>query len=766
MNIREKVEAAIRATTFHSRMSYSWFGKLSPQLPSSVRRALTSSLQRQCLIYNLQSQLYRDFYCHGFPVPAAPEEAERQNLGAPSFVRTLSDANSGKGYYSEGWDVHGVHGGKVVLRRAGLRISADLRDCLVPKGRLVEVGMRVGLRFPKELLRISPGFYVALGDKELVDDSPSPLVRFYWNLSPEGSVQFMRKATLALNRAELPFKIKTVDDPTRFTRCDAVVLYIRKADYKAVSKSMGRVYSQIAGSLKNAEPAFTKRLAMGIGLAEDPGQGESFGSHRCNLLAEGLVRSYEEGKKSVQGQLQVIKKCFDENGIDLDRPFVSSATVDEYEFSTRLQIGQRLAEIPATELDTGALLDAASEIGQHLARAAVWYEGCCNWMGVSTGWPESELPTKEYCALGPGIYSGSSGVALFLSQLHLATGDSEARRCALGAINHALSRFDAVKPQAFWGLLVGGMGIALVAACVGKALHERKLLECAARVLKNFSLSNQLQCEFDFTFGNAGAITALLRSRDLLRDDSLLERAVELGEDLLRSAEKSAIGYSWRSPRARGARNLTGFAHGTAGAGFALMELFQATGKSRYRDGADQAFEYERHWFDMEVQNWPDFREDLVENKRSKKPQRFSTAWCHGAPGIALSRLRAYEILKDPKYKEGAVTALQTTDRMTKAWLQSGTLNYSLCHGICGNAEILLYGSRVLGEEFAEGTTNAFTVARALLANATKVGHAAHRKMELGEGPGLMLGEAGLGYFYLRLKHPPILSVLSMALEG
>lgn len=694
-------------------------------------------------------------------MPAERGGMERQNQGTPSFLRQLSAANSGKGYWSAGWDVHAVHGGVVTVRGADVVLLVGSNDCLIPRDSVIEPGMPVGLRFPKELFSISPGFYVAMGDNELVGDNSYPLVRLYWNLTAEGSIQFVRKATLALNRAELAFKIKTVNDPVRFTRCDAVVLYIRKTDYPKISKVMERIYPQISAYLKNAEPAFTKRLTAGVGLAEDPGNGESFGSHRCQILAEAMVQAYEQGEKSLLGQLQVVRKCFGENGIDIEKPFVNAATVDEYDFRPPLHSVSRQTRVArAAESGADVLLHAAAEIGRRLLRATVWHNGLCNWMGMSEGGARLEIAraARTYSALGFDLYSGSSGVALFLSELYSSTGSDRARECALGAIGQALSRFDPTESHAPWGLYTGGMGIALATAYVGKALHEDQLLERAAGILQNFSNPGQLEGEFDFIFGKAGGVTALLLLRDLLGNESLLERAIELGDDLLRSAEKSGIGYSWRSPRVPCRRNLTGLAHGTAGVGFALMELFQATGNSHYRDGADRAFQYEDHWFDKEARNWQDFREEPGGSKRTKLPLRFSTSWCHGAPGIALSRLRAFEIVKDPKYKEVAITALQTTGRITRAWLHSGTSGYSLCHGLCGNAEILLDGSRVLGKEFAEGVAIADAVASLLLANTSKL----DGTVDSGDSPGLMLGLAGRGHFYLHLNNPATRSILSM----
>src|SRR4029453_13109202 len=54
---RTHVEAAIRATVFHSPTTYSWFGRPSQKLSLTVKRALTTQTARSYLLFLLQSQL-------------------------------------------------------------------------------------------------------------------------------------------------------------------------------------------------------------------------------------------------------------------------------------------------------------------------------------------------------------------------------------------------------------------------------------------------------------------------------------------------------------------------------------------------------------------------------------------------------------------------------------------------------------------------------------------------------------------------------------
>lgn len=129
-------------------------------------------------------------------------------------------------------------------------------------------------------------------------------------------------------------------------------------------------------------------------------------------------------------------------------------------------------------------------------------------------------------------------------------------------------------------------------------------------------------------------------------------------------------------------KNLTGFSHGTAGIGWALLELHQASGDERFLQAALDAFAYERTHFNVEQGNWPDFR---------RLPASYMSAWCHGAAGIGLSRVRAWEILRHETLFSEATVALNTV----VADLPS-LGNSSLCHGTAGNADILIYASEKL----------------------------------------------------------------------
>ena len=183
--------------------------------------------------------------------------------------------------------------------------------------------------------------------------------------------------------------------------------------------------------------------------------------------------------------------------------------------------------------------------------------------------------------------------------------------------------------------------------------------------------------------------------------------------------------------------------------------MFEATGEVRFRNAAEEAFRYERSFYSAENENWPDFRDFL---RPPGSPPAFGVAWCHGAPGIALSRLRAWRVTGALEAREEAGIALRTTRRALESPGAAST-GFSLCHGCAGNADVLLEGHRDLGTQ-------------ELREVAEKIGHAGIEQFEsarfpwpcgvpgAGETASLMLGTAGIGYFYLRLADPAVPSVL------
>src|SRR3712207_6822529 len=84
--------------------------------------------------------------------------------------------------------------------------------------------------------------------------------------------------------------------------------------------------------------------------------------------------------------------------------------------------GRRRTTMPmrvfAAERAAGMVfLDAAASIGRDIAEQAVWDGARCNWVGAAPEEGRAGEVVMAYAALGPGLYDGTSGIALFLSHL-------------------------------------------------------------------------------------------------------------------------------------------------------------------------------------------------------------------------------------------------------------------------------------------------------------------------------------------------------------
>lgn len=420
-------------------------------------------------------------------------------------------------------------------------------------------------------------------------------------------------------------------------------------------------------------------------------------------------------------------------------------------------------------------LDTAFRIGARLARDAVWHEDRCNWFSPVyenfTG--QQQLATGT---LGPTLYDGTAGIALFLAHLHRQTGDGLFAGTAEAAIEHAIARRIDIPESLQLGFYTGYLGIGYAAAEVGRCLDDAALVKRGLSLIRHtLAIDPAGKIELDVMSGRAGAIPALLRLHAIHGGDDLFDAARAAGELLLDRAVRDDRGLSWDTmgemargidlssvsealAEAYGADDrprLTGLSHGAGGIGWALTELAAATGDTRFGAAAREAFAYEDSSFDGETDRWPDLRHKATGQPPGPPP----AAWCHGAVGIGLARLRAFEITGDPAYREAVQNALRITARSVIGQLAAGTGNFSLCHGLAGNAELFLLWHQITGDPEARQLADA--VAEAGIDGHDAPGRPWPSGIEGGgEAPSLMLGLAGTGYFYLRIAEPRTPSVV------
>lgn len=415
-------------------------------------------------------------------------------------------------------------------------------------------------------------------------------------------------------------------------------------------------------------------------------------------------------------------------------------------------------------------LETARGIAARLASKALWDGERCNWQGSAVEPVDGKFQVVIR-TFGPDIYNGTTGIAYFLAQLYSLAPEETLGVTLEGAVNQFLSIYDgdpAVSPVNF-SFYAGKIGMAYVLVKAGQIMQKQEWIKKALDILKALEKEKLTDIEIDVISGAAGAIPALLKLYAIFPEEFIKKLAVKCGDFLLEKAGESGQGLSWKVMP--GKFNLTGYSHGSAGAAAALMELSAVTQDTKYMEAAVKGFQYERHFFNPREQNWYDLRDDSY--NRQSQSYVCGMAWCHGAPGIALSRLKAYRLSGDAAYLQEAGVALQSTQHALAQTLNAGmgsmktgavtgaegAENFSLCHGLAGNADVLVSGALALNRpdmmQWAEalGNYGIEKYAKYNLPWPSGVNDINGLESNL-ETPGLLLGLAGTGYFYLRLYDP------------
>ena len=384
-------------------------------------------------------------------------------------------------------------------------------------------------------------------------------------------------------------------------------------------------------------------------------------------------------------------------------------------------------------------LDTARNLGMQLVRDAIWDGNRCTWIG---GWYDSidgkfAFTTRSF---GSDLYSGTAGVAFFLSALYTIDKDELMLKTIEGAVNHALSLKGAAPKSGFYS---GITGVAYSLMVSGIRTGRTDWVDAGLDILRDLEPKAAYTFENDIISGIAGNLPVFLYAYAHTGDASFLDKAVTLGNTLIDTAEKSVIGWSWKT--IPNMPSLLGLSHGCAGISGSLLELYAATKDEKYKAAALEGIKYEQTFFSPELANWPDFRNG---HPPAKKDYTHSMAWCTGAPGVAISRLRCSELIKDETLGFHAEMALRTTYAQVMQELSAvqDMSNYSLCHGIAGNSDILLESDNELYKNAAAAVG---------LSGIEKYGTSRlpwpSGVISKQKTPGLMMGIAGTGYFYLRL---------------
>lgn len=324
------------------------------ELPAEVVarfQRIPLDLQNKYLSLQLRGFLYGIYY-NGSMQTALAADASSDNLALHQnlenntflgvdleFYDRLHKSNTGKGYFDPGWSVlRQESDGSLAVIKGGLTLHIERESVALPKEarylQLAEqsaaIGDLVAIRMPRNL--VQNGFYMAVSNAG--PDTHPQTVRVYFNLSPEGAVAVMESLTQQLNEIRIPFTFKVLYNPSDYGRYDSGVLYFERSNYEAVRQVLTSVYAEARSHFRTEVPLFTKLLAPGVGLAEEPdykfAAQESFGMNRCQIVANGLLSARLQGDESPDSRLASIHQHFSILGIDWQRAYLNANSEDIY----------------------------------------------------------------------------------------------------------------------------------------------------------------------------------------------------------------------------------------------------------------------------------------------------------------------------------------------------------------------------------------------------------------------------------------------------
>lgn len=184
--------------------------------------------------------------------------------------------------------------------------------------------------------------------------------------------------------------------------------------------------------------------------------------------------------------------------------------------------------------------------------------------------------------------------------------------------------------------------------------------------------------QFDYMSGLTGLIMFIIQCKLIKYQDKRLLLQTS-GNRLLELANSKEGMLHWTYlDGVRGREEklvLGGFSHGSSAIAVAFRILYEEFNDSSFMSAFQKTLLHDRSFYDEGIRGWRDGRE-YINNQDTG-------SWCHGAAGIALSRIMLIPFFEKDSlvFKELTIAESQVEKRLG--------YNLSVCHGTMGNIEIL-----------------------------------------------------------------------------
>ncbi|MBK1813745.1 type 2 lantipeptide synthetase LanM family protein [Clostridium sp. YIM B02505] len=395
-----------------------------------------------------------------------------------------------------------------------------------------------------------------------------------------------------------------------------------------------------------------------------------------------------------------------------------------------------------TSIDTTKYIDLAVEIGNYILENSILDSSDKN----NRTWVSAILSGRNEVGvgispIGDDLYNGNGGIALFLIYLGFVTGKEEFIKAASEALESRRKFIDNAPRNhpfsigAFNGLS-GTIYVFDKLVRYSGVESDKKYIEKYIRYLDDIVLMDK---QYDLIGGSVGCIAVLLpmiKANNYPELDSIMKSIVnKCCKHLINEKESTDIGgVAWGH-----IMKSTGFSHGNAGVIAYLSQLLEECwieNTSDLKVVIKEALEFERALYIKEEDNW----------FKTNKKEEIAFGWCHGAPGILLSKcLTKFSSFDDNNLDQEIKSALVTTRR------KSFGNNPSLCHGDLGNLEILyIAAEKLMDNKLKDECKMIFDdIYEQVITQRWK-----GKSFRGVESYSLMVGLAGFGYSLLRFSAP------------
>ncbi len=350
--------------------------------------------------------------------------------------------------------------------------------------------------------------------------------------------------------------------------------------------------------------------------------------------------------------------------------------------------------------------------------------------------------------LTPNIYSGLSGIALFYNYLWKISKKYKYKEVLTEVIESILEtlpqdsnfkNLDNINVSAFTGL--NGVAYALFYIdnsnesniYTNNILNILDILDCNIKNIGTKDIINDI--------GNLGILISIYEKTNI---NSIKNKSITICKKIFKKLNETKIkikdkpGISWNE------KGYVGYAHGNAGIIAQLYRLYNITKDENVLKLINEALLYERSMYSDKDKNW----------YRATNEKYFTCGWCHGAPGILLSKIQLKKLgYENKKINDEIITAIEKT-------IKDGLNNdISLCHGAMGNMVILKEAAIVLKDTILYDQTIA-TIEEILDFIIKLMETETFKENEHNE---FMIGLSGIGYEILRIgKENEIPNILGL----